>query len=285
MDCEVFTRIVSPEDDVLEWLQTGLFSYLPVLVMLCLIPGLKGRGCEVGYQKWAKEQKRGTLAMKAVCPNYSYPCFALIYHSSHLFLLLPSSRSGLTPWILFPQSTFFFFIPSWQSVLLRCSLPHIHSTHLILLYMSLCPSSWGLVFYVLKFQCTHTSYLLPISSTPVFAALLHKLHSSIFSFSLFSSPLALAVIIKLLPDWSLPLSSPQQYTAPSFVAYFYCSPIFLLLLSDTFFSDMFFYFFCFHLKIIMLHSFRSVFLTLSCLTPSSIRLKCWLVSSHTWGWG
>lgn len=196
MDCEIFIRTVGPEDDVLEWLQTALSSYLSVLVTLYLIPALKGRGCGVGYQKEVsnRAEKRGTLPIKkAICANYSCPSFALIYHSSPLFLLLCffllfSSRGGLNPQSLFPQSTFLLLIPPWQSAFFGCSLPRTHSIHLILLYISLCPSVGVSIFRVLKFQCTHTSSLLPISSTPVFAAFSHKLYSSIFPITSFSSP-------------------------------------------------------------------------------------------------
>lgn len=188
MDCEIFIRTVGPEDDVLEWLQTALSSYLSVLVTLYLIPALKGRGCGVGYQKEVsnRAEKRGTLPIKkAICANYSCPSFAF------LSLLTPFSPPGF-----FPS----FFIQRWSksSVFIpSIHFPFPHSTMAVCffwmftsshpfhtphpsLYISLCPSAGVSIFHVLKFQCTHTSSLLPVSSTPVFDAFSHKLYSSIF---------------------------------------------------------------------------------------------------------
>ena len=164
MDCDILIRTVGPEDDVLEWLQTVLSSCLSVVMTLYLIPALKGRGWGVGYHKEVsnRAEKRGTLLMKAICPNYSCPSFALICHSSHLFfllclLLLFSSKGGLYPWSLFSQSTFIFLIPPWQSAPFRCSLPHTRSIHVVLLYMSLNPSVGISIFHVLKFQCAQVA--------------------------------------------------------------------------------------------------------------------------------
>lgn len=111
MDCEIFIRTVGAEDDVLEWLQTALSSYLSVLVTLYLIPALKGRGCGVGYQKEVRNraEKRGTLPIKAICANYSCSSFAF------LSLLTPFSPPGF-----FPS----FFIQRWSKS--SVFIPSIH---------------------------------------------------------------------------------------------------------------------------------------------------------------
>lgn len=195
---------------------------------------------ELGYQKEVsnRAKKRGTLPMKmAGCPNYSCHSFALIYHFSHLFhpcarSFFFSPRGGLYPWSLFPQPTFLFLIPSWQSVLFGHSFPHTYSTHLIFLYMSLCPSVGVSIVHVFKFQCTHSSYILPVSSTPVFAysfsqtALLHFSHLTIQLF--------LATLSKLLPDPSLPL--PRLSFSPQTILFLPLWHIFIILPFFSFFS-------------------------------------------------